>query len=192
MGDFGLDTTHLVQSLGCDWTVLTVGDDIKRAAAATASLNWLHPPASFSEMFTIDFVGGTLFMSHMGEANVAMARRDKPVALVARPAPITRTRGRQLALVTTFEPGPATLVTLTLGSGGLWRWIASLVTIEDFGPLHSLCVPHFKIRPAEDVRAFLTEYGQLGGPHHNAICFGDARPRLRFAASLMNADYYEI
>ena len=48
-------------------------------------------------------------MSHMGEANVAMARTDRKVPLVARPAPITRTRGRQLALVTSFEPGPATL-----------------------------------------------------------------------------------
>ena len=54
-------------------------------------------------------------MSHMGEANVAMARRDRPMPLVARPTPITRTRGRQLALVTSFEPGPATLCALTLG-----------------------------------------------------------------------------
>ena len=34
-----------------------------------------------------------------------MARRDRKIPLVARPAPITRTRGRQLALVTCFEPG---------------------------------------------------------------------------------------
>ena len=87
------------------------------AAAATSFFNWLQPPASFTEIFTIDFAGESLFLSHMGEANTAMARRDRKIPLVARPAPITRTRGRQLALVTSFEPGPATLAALT-------RWAA--------------------------------------------------------------------
>ena len=88
------------------------------AAAATTFFNWLQPPASFTEIFTIDFAGESLFLSHMGEANTAMARRDRKIPLVARPAPITRTRGRQLALVTSFEPGPATFAALTLGAAG--------------------------------------------------------------------------
>jgi L-arabinose isomerase len=162
------------------------------SAAATAFLNWLSPPASFAEMFTIDFAGNSVFMSHMGEANTAMARRDRKIPLVARPTPITRTRDRQLALVTSFEPGPATLATLTLGPGQRWRWIAAAVTIEDYGPLASLCVPHCKIKPKTDVREFLTAYALAGGPHHNALCFGDARRRLRFAAELMGADFREI
>ena len=48
----------------------------------------------------------------------AMARRDRKVPLVARPTPITRTRDRQLVLVTSFEPSPATFAALTLGPGG--------------------------------------------------------------------------
>jgi len=162
------------------------------AAAGTALLNWLNPPASFSEMFTIDFAGNGLFMSHMGEANVAMARRDCKIPLVARPTPITRTRGRQLALVTSFAPGPATLMALTLGPGGRWRIIAAAAAIEDYGPLNALCVPHFKLRVAGDVRDFLTAYARAGGPHHNAVCFGDARRRLRLAADLIGAEYCEV
>ncbi len=162
------------------------------AAAATAFFNWLKTPASFSEIFTTDFVGESLFMSHMGEANVAMARRDRKVALVARPAPITRTRDRQLALVTSFEPGPATFAALTQIAGGKWRIIAAPATIEDCGPLPGFCVPHFKLKPAGGVRQFLTAYATAGGPHHNAVCFGDARRRLRFAAGLIGADYCEI
>ena len=108
------------------------------AAAATTFFNWLNPPASFSEIFTIDFAGDSLFMSHMGEANVGMARRDRKVPLVARPTPITRTRDRQLALVTSFEPGPATFAALTIGPGAKWRIIAAPVTIEDYGPLTRL------------------------------------------------------
>lgn len=161
-------------------------------AAGTVLLHWLNPPATFSEMFTVDFAGNALFISHMGEANVAMARRDRRVPLVARPTPITRTRARQLALVTSLEPGPATLAALTLGPAQRWRLLAAPVTIEDYGPLPDFCVPHFKVRPAADVRRFLTEYAKAGGPHHNAVCFGDARRRLRFAAGMLQAEYLEV
>jgi L-arabinose isomerase len=162
------------------------------AAAATSFLGWLQPPATFSEMFTIDFADNALFMSHMGEVNVAMARRDRPVRLVARPTPITRTRDRQLALVTSLEPGAATLFALTLGPGQRWRIIAAPARILDFGPLSDACVPHFKLQPARDVRGFLTDYALAGGPHHNGVCFGDARPRLRHAAAILGADYVEL
>jgi L-arabinose isomerase len=283
MGDFAVDTTQMLATLGCSWTILTVEDYIKRAgaadaakvsrtvaeyrtsydvaadvtaadlesaarvelalrgmvaehgldgltyqflafgddertptlpfvaasrlmaegigfggegdlisAAATRFLSWLNPPATFSEIFTVDFGGNSLFMSHMGEANVAMARRDAKPALVARPTPITRTRDRQLALVTSLEPGPATFTTLTPGPAGKWRLIASPVEVANFAPLRALSVPHFKIKPAGDVRQFLTGYAKAGGPHHNAVCFGDARARLRLAAELLGAEYREI
>jgi len=163
------------------------------AAAATTFFNWLKPPASFSEIFTIDFAGDSLFLSHMGEANTAMARRDRKIPLVGRPAPITRTRGRQLALVTCFAPGPATIAALTPGPQGKWRIIAAEAALEDYGPLPGFCVPHSKLKPfGGDVRQFLTAYATAGGPHHNAVFFGDARPRLRFAAELLGADYCEV
>jgi L-arabinose isomerase len=162
------------------------------AAAASLFFHHLQPPASFSEMFTVDFAGNGVLFSHTGEANVAMARRDRQAPLVARPAPITRTRERQLALVTCFEPGPATLAALTPGPGGRWRILASPMTIEDFGPLPGFCGPHSKLRAAGDVREFLTAYAKAGGPHHNAVCFGDARRRLRLAAVLLDADYLEV
>jgi L-arabinose isomerase len=129
----------------------------------------------------------------MGEANVAMARADRKVPMVAREKPITRTRARQLALVTSFEPGPATLCALVRGPEGRWRLIASRVEIDDFGPLPSMAVPHFKLRtPQGDVRDWLTAYAKAGGPHHNALCFGDATPRIQAAAELLAADYCEV
>ena len=162
------------------------------AAAGSTFLNWLSPPASFSEIFTIDFAGNSVLLSHMGEANVAMARRDRPVALVARPTPIVPTQHRQLVLVTSFEPGPATLCALTLGPGSRWRFVVSAMTIADFGPLPTLSSPHCKLTPSRDVRDFLTAYASAGGPHHNAVCFGDARERLKIAARLLDADYCEV
>ncbi len=161
------------------------------SAAGSALLGWLAEPASFSEIFTIDFAGNAVLLSHMGEANVAMARRDRPVPLLRRQSlvPIT---GEQLVLQVTFEPGEATLTALTLGPGGRWRILAAPITFEDFGPLPQLPVPHSKARPVGDVRTFLTNYARAGGPHHLAVCVGDARARLRTAAALLGADYVEI
>ncbi|HNQ89739.1 MAG TPA: hypothetical protein PKM73_14060 [Verrucomicrobiota bacterium] len=162
------------------------------SAAATAFFQWLAPPASFTEIFTMDAAGESVLLSHMGEANVGMARRDRKVPLVARATPITRTRDRQLALVTCFEPGPATLTAMSLGSGGRWQVIAARGEVLDFGPLPGFCVPHSKWRPAGGLRRFLTGYGRAGGPHHNALCFGDACGRLRLAAGLLGAEYVEL
>ncbi len=162
------------------------------AAAGSALLGWLMPPASFTEMFTVDYEGNSVWMSHMGECNVAMARRDRKVRLVARSGKITRTRHGQLSLVTALEPGPATLMSLTLGPGGTWRLIASRMDIPDWGPLDGMSVPHFKLEPEGDVRDFLTGYATAGGPHHCAVCFGDARARIHTAAHLLDADYVEV
>ena len=81
---------------------------------------------------------------------------------------------------------------LTLGLGGKWRIIASSVEIGDFGPLDGMAVPHSLVTPWQDVREFLTAYAKAGGPHHNALCFGDARSRLKAAARLLDADYVEV
>lgn len=155
-------------------------------------LNRLQPPASFSEVFTIDFAGNGVLLSHMGEANAAMASKDRKLPLMARPEPITRTRGRQLALVNGFEPGSATLCALALGPKGRWRLIASSMEIQTFGLLADLPVPHCIVKNHQDVRSWLSAYAMAGGPHHHAICFGDARPRLKIAADLLDADYCEV
>jgi L-arabinose isomerase len=97
-----------------------------------------------------------------------------------------------LALVVSLEPGPATLCALTLGPEQRWRLVVSAMTVLDFGPLPALEVPHWRMQPAGDVRDFLTAYAQAGGPHHCAVCFGDARPRLRRVAEIIGADYREV
>ncbi|MBN1591297.1 MAG: hypothetical protein JW888_17425, partial [Pirellulales bacterium] len=162
------------------------------AAAGTWLLNQLGAPATFSEIFTIDFQGNGLIMSHMGEANTAMARRDRKIPLVARPNGIARIRERQLVLVVSLEPGPATLCCLTLGPAGRWRFITSRVKITDFGPLASLVTPHFRLQVDGDVRDWLTAYAKAGGAHHSALCFGDATTRIRLVAEWLDADYFEI
>lgn len=161
------------------------------AAAYSALLNWLQRPASFSEIFTTDFGGNGVLLSHMGEANVAMSPAGRKVRLLRR-KPIVPMRGSQLVLAVNYEPGPATLTALTLAANHRWRIIASPVEIQDFGPLEHLAVPHAKVCPAGDVREFLTAYATAGGPHHLALCFGDARRKLKLLAGFLGAEYMEV
>ena len=81
---------------------------------------------------------------------------------------------------------------LALGPKHRWRLIASRMEIQEFGPLATLPVPHCKVSSHGDIREWLTAYALAGGPHHHAICFGDARPRLKAAARLLDADYCEV
>lgn len=162
-------------------------------ATGTWLANRLQGPATFSEVFSIDFEGNSLFMSHMGEANVAMVRRDRKAKMIAKKKPLVPIRGRQLVLATALQPGPATLVSLTIGPERRWRLIASRMNIEDFGPLADMQVPHFKLAPQNaDVRDWLSAYALAAGPHHNAVCFGDARGRIRAMAELLDVDYCEV
>ncbi len=209
--EYGLDAlSYQFQALGEDERTETIpfvgvsrlmaegvgfgGEGDLIGATGTWLLGQVQWPATFSEVFTTDFAGNGLFMSHMGECNPAMARTDRKVPLVARPKPIARIRARQLALVVSLQPGPATLCALTLGARGRWRLVASRVEIADYGPLPSMAVPHFKltITDGNDVRDWLTAYAKAGGPHHNALCFGDALPRLQLVARLLDADFCEV
>jgi L-arabinose isomerase len=113
--------------------------------------------------------------------------------MVARPGKITATRQRQYALVPEIQSGPATLFALVQGPGGRWRFVVSAVLLEPFAPLRDLTVPQFALTPSgKDVRDWLTCYAKAGGPHHNAVCLGDARPTLYALATLLDADYCEV
>jgi L-arabinose isomerase len=161
-------------------------------ATGTWLLNQLQTPATFSEIFTVDFEGNALLMSHMGEANASMARRDRKTPLIVRDNKIAETRNRQLTLAISLEPGPATLCCLTLGPDERWKLLAGHVAIEDFGPLPSIASPHFKVRVPSNVRDWLDAYGKAGGAHHHALCFGNALAKIRTAAMLLRAEYVEI
>ncbi len=159
-------------------------------AIGTWLLNRLMSPATFSEIFTIDFAGNGVFMSHMGEMNVAMARKAR---MIARENKITATTGRQLAIVQDIAPGDGTLFALTQDAMQGWTLLASRVVISDENVRSGFETPHFKLTPASgDVRDFLTAYTKSGGPHHNAVCLGDARNRIMHAARLLGADYCEV
>ncbi len=145
--------------------------------------------ATFTEMFTADFLRQRILMNHMGEASLKLRRPDFPVKLAVNPMKL----GNQtptLVPVFTLKPGPATLINLTGTATGL-RLLTSQVEVLE-GPLLRLDSPHFFIRPHQPVADFLTAYSLAGGSHHLALSYGDSRNRLRYLSQMKKLDFLEI
>ncbi|HUS80276.1 MAG TPA: hypothetical protein VM283_03345, partial [Armatimonadota bacterium] len=100
---------------------------------------------TFTEMFCPDWREGSVFMSHMGECNVALAEgtvrlveKDYAFGDVANPA----------VAVFGVRRGPATLANLAPGPGGSFDIIVCPVEVLDRGPTAGFAqVPHYWVRP---------------------------------------------
>jgi len=140
----------------------------------SATAVWLVGAAcgvgSFTEMFTMDFEGGTVFCAHYAEANPALARQDQPVRLVRREGWVG-SGGASTSLSFALQPGPVTLLNLTGGPGGqLGAIVAEGEATDYYQPAFPM--PHFKLRPASELPRFLDDYLLAGGSHHLALAPG--------------------
>ena len=149
-------------------------------AALVGALASSYPETTFTEMFCPDWQGGSIFLSHMGEFNIALAAQ-KPV-LRQRPFPWTdaleptvvvgRLRSGQAVMVN-LAPGPDNSYTLLVAPG----WMVSV----DKDSMPESVRGWF--RPAMPLPDFLAAYSRAGGTHHSALVYGDvASDIVRFAA----------
>lgn len=189
------------------------GEGDVTSAAAVLMLHYLCGMATFSEMFTMDFAGGTVFMSHFAEGNTRMAKQGQPIQMVRRDGWVG-SGGVSASLAFTFEPGPVTMTNLTVGSGGEFHLIVTQGEAIDF-LVEGQPTPHCKFRPTgcaahksgqtlfsprqcrepakeadensvcPDLCRFLSRYLELGGSHHVAVAPGDQTSRVRKCAKLM-------
>jgi len=128
--------------------------------------------ANFTEMFTMDFDGNSALMSHMGEGNWKLARKDRPVRLVGDKLGIADLRVSPVLLNFSLEPGEVTLVSLTTLAGGRFKFIVAEGRVLDFPPIPAITRPHYKFSPDGDLCEFLTRFSMEGGSHHQALAYG--------------------
>jgi len=168
------------------------GEGDVTSATAVAMMQGLAGSANFTEMFSMDFAGNCALMMHMGEGNWTMARKDEPVHLLRSKLGLVQVRYAPLLLAFSLEPGPVTLVSLTTGRNGRLRFLATEGEVPDFRYVADLARPHYKFRPADDLRAFLTRYSQEGGSHHQALAYGHWASTVEKAAALLGVDYVRV
>lgn len=159
------------------------GEGDVTSAAAVLAMRHLCGIASFAEMFTMDFEGDAVYMAHYAEANPRLARRDRKPRLVRREGWVG-SGGVSTSLAFAFEPGPATLVNLTLAEAGLPKIIVTEGYLEPF-VLDQYDTPHCKFSPADDLAGLLDAYALEGGSHHLALSPGEHAGRVQKLAAAL-------
>ena len=109
-------------------------------------------------------------MSHMGEGNWRVARRDRKPRLIKRPLGIGGLDDPPTILFQ-YQPGPATLATL-LSLGGRLPDGRVRGRGARHGRAAGLEMPYGNFRPDSGVRACMDRWLRLGGPHHQVMHLG--------------------
>jgi L-arabinose isomerase len=141
-------------------------------AALVGTLARAFHAVTFTEIFCADWAGDTLFLSHMGEINPALAA-SRP-RIFEKPFPFAGSL-HPAVLTCAVRPGPAALVNLAPGPGDTFSLIVAPVEVlpedETLDPAMRDTVRAW-IRPWIPVAPFLEAYSRAGGTHHSALVLG--------------------
>ncbi len=147
--------------------------------------------AHFSEMYAMDWELDSVLISHMGEGNWKIARKDRPVRLIDRALGIGRLDNPPTP-VFSAEPGMATSAALVPIEGELYRLVIGRGEVLDTPELPKVEMHHFHFRPERGMQVFMDDWLSYGGPHHFVINLGDHVGRWRRLAELLDIPSVEI
>jgi L-arabinose isomerase len=147
--------------------------------------------AHFSEMYAMDWELDSVLISHMGEGNWRIARRDRPVRLIDRPLGIGGLDNPPTPVFSAV-PGRATTAALIPIEGDYYRLLVGRGEILDTPELPRVEMHYFQFRPDAGMEPFMDRWLQSGGPHHFVTNLGDHAGRWQRLAELLELDYEEI
>jgi L-arabinose isomerase len=160
-------------------------------ACMVAAGHVLIGDAHFSEMYAMDFPSDSILMSHMGEGNWKIARKDRPVKLIKRPLGIGRLEDPPTFLFQ-YQPGPATLATLVSLEGDRFRMVVAEGENLDSQELPALEMPYGQFRPASGLRQCLNGWLAAGGPHHEVMNLGHHAQSWRAFCQLAGIEFVQV
>ncbi|MEA4889010.1 MAG: hypothetical protein VB070_06075 [Clostridiaceae bacterium] len=171
--DLGLPTIPFVAA--CQLMakgIAYAGEGDVLTAALIAAVMSIYPDSSFIEMFCPDWKNGTVFLSHMGEANRAVLRQP---TLIKKQIPfVPGVNGGMIPAVAGFyQGGQAILVNIAPEANDKFHLI--LAPCEIIEPTDSDNYGLFIrgwLQPDISLEQFLKKYSQLGGTHHSCLCYG--------------------
>src|SRR5207248_7789328 len=110
--------------------------------------------AHFSEMYAMDWERDSVLISHMGEGNWRIARKDRPVRLIDRELGIGGLDNPPTP-VFSAQPGPATTAALIPLAGGRYRLLVGRGQVLDTPELPKVEMHHFHFRPNAGMEQFM-------------------------------------
>ncbi|MEN3361733.1 MAG: L-arabinose isomerase [Mycobacteriales bacterium] len=164
--------------------------DVLTAALVSAGHS-LIGDAHFTEMYAMDFPSDSVLMSHMGEGNWKVARRDRPVRLIKRELGIGKL-GDPPTFLFQYQPGPATVATLVSLEGERFRLVLAEGEVLDSPELPALEMPYGQFHPDSGVRACLNGWLRNGGAHHEVMNLGRHADTWRVFCDLTGIEFVQV
>ena len=160
-------------------------------ATMVAAGHVLIGDAHFTEMYSLDFEKNSALMSHMGEGNWKIARKDRPIKLIDRELEIGGL-GNPPTPVFSAEPGRATMVSLVSLEGEKYRLVICSGNILDTEELKDVPMPYFHFKPDAGVRKAMDDWLAVGGTHHQVLNLGDHSRKWKMLCDILGIEYVEV
>ena len=145
----------------------------------------------FTEMYSLDFGKDAAMLSHMGEGNWKVARKDRGVTLIDRPLDIGDVENPPTPKFN-VEPGVATLLSLVAVEGSCYRLIVSKGIILDTDELKDVPMNHAFFKPDTGIKAAMDKWLKYGGTHHEVLHLGDVRRSYEELCRMLDIEYIEV
>jgi L-arabinose isomerase len=148
--------------------------------------------AHFTEMYALDYDRNAVLMSHMGEGNWKVGRRDRKPRLIKRELRIGGL-GDPPTVLFSAQPGPTTLVSLAYVGEGRFRMVGTRGSILDERELPNIEMPYFFLRPAaRPVEELATLWLENAGTHHQVLHLGDVMGRWKAFSRLTGIELVDV
>lgn len=147
--------------------------------------------AHFAEMYAMDFKKDAVLISHMGEGNWKIARKDRPIKLIDRELGIGGLK-KPPTVVFSAQPGPGTLVTLVSLENEKFRLVVSKGKVLDTEEFPRIEMPYFFFKPDTGVKNCLNNWLKYGGTHHQCFNLGDQRRKWKLLSTILDIEYIEV
>jgi L-arabinose isomerase len=145
----------------------------------------------FTEMYSLDFRRDATMLSHMGEGNWKVARKDRPVKLIDRPLDIGDLENPPTA-VFSAQPGRAVITTLVAIEGDMYRLVVSKGENLDTAEIPGIPMNYTFFKPDSGVKKSMEGWLEMGGTHHQVMFMGDPTRKLCMLCKLLDIDYCEV
>ncbi|MBX9387066.1 L-fucose/L-arabinose isomerase family protein [Streptomonospora nanhaiensis] len=167
------------------------GEGDALAASIVYAGHRLAGDGHFTEMYAMDFPTDSILMSHMGEGNWKVARRDEPVRLIKRPLGIGGLDDPP-TLLFRIQPGPATLASLVALGGERFRLVVAEGEVLDAQELPALEMPYGQFRPDSGIRGCMDAWLRAGGTHHMVMNLGRTAADWAVFCELAGIEYVRV
>lgn len=145
----------------------------------------------FTEMYSLDFKRDAALLSHMGEGNWKVARKDRPIKLIDRPLDIGD-RDNPPTPIYSAEPGRGTIVSIVPVEGDYFRFVVSVGTILDTEELPNMYMNYTFFKPDTGIKKAMDDWLKYAGTHHQVLFLGDVTNKLKMLCNINNIEYVQV